>query len=136
MSRVRGLDGSNCKKEFKPLEAAVLHGPVAIESSDVSDEACTQVDNPFAYSIGSSSISERVFIDVIVGSCPVSSLVDSGADISLISASTVDKISERLSSPLVVDQNRSVLFKALSPDSLMKTLGTVKLEVSIEFHSF
>ncbi|MEO1300843.1 MAG: reverse transcriptase domain-containing protein [Bacteroidota bacterium] len=132
MSRVRGLDGSNCKKEFKPLEAAVLHGPVAIESSDVSDEACTQVDNPFVYSIGSSSISERVFIDVIVGSCPVSSLVDSGADISLISASTVDKISERLSSPLVVDQNRSVLFKALSPDSLMKTLGTVKLEVSID----
>ena len=110
-----------------------MHVPVASEAADLPvDNSCLDSDNFNVYSIGSSSSLERVFLNVSIAGCSVTSLSDSGADISLVSQSTLNRINNCLDSPVVVDVDRAVCFKALGPDSWLKSIGTVKLSVVID----
>lgn len=49
------------------------------------------------YNIGSSGKSERVFLVVTIEGCKFVSLADTGADVTLISRSTLEKMKDRKS---------------------------------------
>ena len=95
-------------------------------------------DNPalnediVVHCIGSHSPTRRVFLLINVFSLPLECLVDSGADISLITRSTFDKLNSECNPPLVIDSEQSTAFQALSPNSVMYTCGTIFVDIRLD----
>ena len=89
-------------------------------------------DDVHVYSIGSKCTSDRVFLSVDIFNCSFVCLFDSGADISLVSQSTLERINSSLESPLSIDSSKSVAFKALGPGQLFASLGIVIVDIRID----
>ena len=100
---------------------------------DQPSNPCNGPDTaPQLCSIGSPNSSDRVFIQLNLSGCTVTSLSDSGADISIVSRGILDRINATRDSPYNIDTTQAVWFKAVGPGSLLKSLGTVTLDATIE----
>ena len=94
------------------MQAPVVPSDSGTPDHPVSEESPV-VLNPVIHSMGSTSTSERVFLTVDVYDCHVTCLFDSGADVSIISQCTINRINATRDLPVNIDPSHSIAVKAL-----------------------
>ena len=82
--------------------------------------------------MGNNGSSTRVFLSLNINNLDIVCLADSGADVSLIALSTLNSVNQNKESPVDINSDQSISLKALGPEAVIQTLGTVCLDVGID----